>query len=530
MAFADAEFRPGNNRPDAAAASTPEQKPKRRNRLHRFTAFEVQLYHLLDSASGILLLCMVFFSPWAFGTTQPWSVWSMNIAGYVLGTAFLLKIVIRKVRGYSPARWERSTMDVESAADRQGPAVSLKWVIPVLGIATCAILAWCLGSALNARATFNNDTLSFEYFGYIPWLPHSLDRTASWFAFWMYLGLAGTFWAARDWLLGRSQAELRQRLARMGDETRATSFPMPERLRVLLWALAASGALLAVEAMIQRAANSPKLLFLVKPRIHETAESQFGPFAYRSNAAQYFNLLWPVCLGFWWTLNRNRSPGERKHHLLLAAVTVLAAAPIVSTSRAGAIVAVAMAVAGAFLLWTGPSERARKARKPVLRCIVWCLGATLIIGLALGWEPLAVRLPELGEDLAGRERMYDAARPIAKDYPLFGIGPGSFETVSQLYPRPDMFWPAQLHNDWLETRITFGWAGSSLIALAFLCVLLSWFHPGGIHGGRRFIGLTWIALIGCLLHARYDFPFQIHSTLFLFLLLCSVLTTLSRRT
>ena len=33
--------------------------------------------------------------------------------------------------------------------------------------------------------------------------------------------------------------------------------------------------------------------------------TQFGPYAYRANASQYFNLLWPVCLGFWWTLNRS---------------------------------------------------------------------------------------------------------------------------------------------------------------------------------------------------------------------------------
>ena len=64
--------------------------------------------------------------------------------------------------------------------------------------------------------------------------------------------------------------------------------------------------------------------------------------------------------------------------------------------------------------------------------------------------------------------MYDLARPMAADYPLFGTGPGTFETVFQLYrPRPETYWPAQLHNDWLETRITFGWLGSGLIALAF---------------------------------------------------------------
>ena len=119
---------------------------------------------------------------------------------------------------------------------------------------------------------------------------------------------------------------------------------------------------------------------------------------------------------------------------------------------------------------------------------------------------------------------------MAADYPLFGTGPGTFETVFQLYRHStDTYWPAQLHNDWLETRITFGWLGSGLIALAFVAAVLRWFARGGIHGGRRFMILIWLALAGCLVHARYDFPFQIYSIVLLFLVLCAILSNLTRR-
>jgi hypothetical protein len=87
----------------------------------------------------------------------------------------------------------------------------------------------------------------------------------------------------------------------------------------------------------------------------------------------------------------------------------------------------------------------------------------------------------------------------------------------------------QLHNDWLETRITFGWLGLVMILAALVLVLLRWFPRGGIHGSRRFIMLLWLALGGCLVHARFDFPFQIHSILFLFLVCWAILSTLSRR-
>jgi hypothetical protein len=62
-----------------------------------------------------------------------------------------------------------------------------------------------------------------------------------------------------------------------------------------------------------------------------------------------------------------------------------------------------------------------------------------------------------------------------------------------------------LHNDWLETRITFGWLGSALIAVAFLSSLLHWLGRGGIYGGRRFAIMLGFALAGCLVHARWDF-------------------------
>ena len=40
---------------------------------------------------------------------------------------------------------------------------------------------------------------------------------------------------------------------------------------------------------------------------------------------------------------------------------------------------------------------------------------------------------------------------------------------------------------------------------------------------------VWLAQAGCLVHARFDFPFQIYSILQLFLLECAILFTIARR-
>lgn len=64
-------------------------------------------YRTCDRLSEGLIYFMVVFSPWAFGTssTQPWTVWVMNVAGYALGAMLSVKLAIRSRTGYEPSRW-----------------------------------------------------------------------------------------------------------------------------------------------------------------------------------------------------------------------------------------------------------------------------------------------------------------------------------------------------------------------------------------------------------------------------------------
>ena len=93
---------------------------------------------------------------------------------------------------------------------------------------------------------------------------------------------------------------------------------------------------------------------------------------------------------------------------------------------------------------------------------------------------------------------------------------------------PTDYWPAQLHNDWLEYRITFGWLGGGLLVALGALVALRWFWPGGVRQPGEFVAFVWIALAGCLLHARFDFPLQIYSIEFVFVLLGAILFSSSR--
>ena len=496
-------------------------------------AADVQLYRICDDLSGMLIFPMLVFSPWAFGTTQPWSIWTMNVAGYALGILLLVKLHIRVLKGYVALRWESFSSHTATKTRHRHPLARL--LVRILAGLTLAVLAFCLVSALNARATFNPDTRLFEYHRCLAWLPHSFDSHRTWFTFWTYLGLAGSFWAIRDWLLGMTAGE--ERAIRGGDENDSggSSRRLPDRLRWLLWLLCINGALLGVESIVQRASGSSKLLFVRQPLVNPEGETQFGPYAYRSNAAQYFNMVWPVCLGFWWMLQRAGGLRGGVHHVLLACAAIMAACPIISTSRGGALVAVGILVLAVIYLKTANyfSHASRPGDRLAQRsgtAMLWLfLVLALALGLYFGWSSLEPRMEQIGEGYQVRAEMYKAARPMAADYPLFGTGPGTFGTVFQFYLiSPATYWPEQLHNDWLETRITFGWMGTVLLLAALACVVLRWFVPGGVRGNRRFVVLIWLALAGCLIEARYDFPFQIHSTLFLFLVLCAMLFNMGR--
>ncbi len=503
------------------------------------------VYRCCDGVTEAGLYFMVVFGPWAFGTTEDWSVSLMNLAGYGLGLLLLSKWLIRGLTGYRPARWGDLPPGNFSKNQQLHARLSrcLTWLLAIL---TILILGLCFASAWNARAVFHRDQLSFEYFPFRYWLPHSYDRLSTWFTFWEYLGLACSFWALRDWLLGKTEAEVSLALERgeecFLDEKAVFSVQsrsswgsshlsrLPTRLHRLLWVLCCNGILLAVEGFAQRLSGTSKLLWLVEPHIHKEAETQFGPYAYRSNGSQYLNLVWPLCAGFAWLLARGVHRAKRlglrrlsRGYIFLAlGAIVMAACPIISTTRGGAVVAAGQMLGVLVILTMG--SRGMALRHWAGLALLFLISVQLAI--YFGWEQLKPRLQEpLTTQLVGREEIYKNARKMLEDAPWFGTGPGTFANLYQMYRDDnDQFWAAQAHDDWLETRITFGWIGFGLILAALGVAGLNWFVGGGMKLPVTLTAVIGVAMAGCLFHAHYDFPFQVHSLLALFLMQSCILS------
>ena len=148
---------------EPATASAPRRQPSLRL---------ILFWQQCDWLSGALLCAMVVFSTWAFGATTPWAIRVMNFAGYALGGLLAFKFFIRWYWNYRPARWDDASA---SPGERAARALTV-----ALAVLTLAILAYCAVAALNARATYDEMSVRFNYREFIRWLPHSYDRDRTW--------------------------------------------------------------------------------------------------------------------------------------------------------------------------------------------------------------------------------------------------------------------------------------------------------------------------------------------------------------
>jgi hypothetical protein len=475
----------------------------------------VRFYESADRASGVLLLSHVAIAPWLFGATEYWSISLLNTLAYAAGVLMVFKWLFR---------WWSGALAVDGIFrerdDRLGPGA---WVVRGMGIFTMLVLFYCLISALNARATYLPHEDTFEYHRYVPWLPFTYDSTITWRTLWNYLALACVFWALRDWLLHPPRREAQESEVVLG---------LPPRFRILLWTITITATSLGVEGLFQKLSGTEKLLWL-RPMYAGRAPEMFGPFAFRGNAAQYFNLAWPLMLGFWWT-ERERmrlrkwtdlKVGGAPHTILLLCTVITAAAPMIASSAGGTLVTLALLVFSAFVFVVRRGGTWRTRCTILILCV-----AVLALGGALGWDQVAPRLRTLFRTpYANPNVLYADAQQMALDYPLFGIGPGAFRLLYPLY-RTDLSqpWQAFLHDDWLETRVTFGWVGSMLLLSLLGLALTRWFLAGGIVCRWEIIAMFWIAIGGCLVHAKFSFPLQVYSILGLLLTELAVLSALSR--
>lgn len=83
-----------------------------------------------------------------------------------------------------------------------------------------------------------------------------------------------------------------------------------------------------------------------------------------------------------------------------------------------------------------------------------------------------------------------------------------------------------MHNDYLETIITFGWVRLGIIVTLLGLGWLTPFLGNGIPAPPEFLVVTGMAMGGILVHARFELPFQACGLYMEFVLPSALLTCL----
>jgi O-antigen ligase len=299
------------------------------------------------------------------------------------------------------------------------------------------------------------------------------------------------------------------------------------RLKMVIWTVSISTAALGLVGMIQRFDKTNKLLWVIEDP-SDRGWSTFGPFAYQSSGAQLLNLIWPITLGFWLDevqFGKRSRPskkiGDDPNLVLLLCTAVMIISGFCTDSKIGFVVLLihlsligGVAIAGSMLTM--------RSKLVVVPAVI----LTALAGFALGGRDMIRRFETADfRTINGRIQIYEDATEMAKDFILYGSGAETFAPLYYFYRKNDPVWNAYVHNDYLETLITFGLVGAMLLLLIFITILLISFVKMRGQNRPALIKLIFLSMTGILFHAAFDMPFQILGILFEFTVVCAILVT-----
>jgi O-antigen ligase len=323
-----------------------------------------------------------------------------------------------------------------------------------------------------------------------------------------------------------------------------------KQLRQVASALAVSGFIMAVFAVVQNLSGTGLIYWFHRPRFGGMI---FGPFTNRNHFAAQMNMLFGVALAL--VLGGARQPGREGEEttwrekvarlsdrglsqtiLLGFAAIVIGSATCLSLSRGG-ITSLAAALGAAGVVVTVRSRTVEKRRSVVTV-------ALLVIAMVvwLGWQPVLERLGSLTiltTDPLRNSRITTtlATLRLWLASPFAGCGFGTFEHVFPLFQIAELQFGRFLHahNDYAQLLAEGGAIGAALAA--WLAVRLArtirQYLPSAADNRIGFAGGLLVGILAIALHSAVDFSLHKPANSFLLAALCGMALTAvspSRRT
>ncbi len=434
-----------------------------------------------------LLLGILVYAPWAFGSTRPWAKETLSWLLLLLGAFFLLTLLIERRRPLLP-------------------------VWPAALVLALLALGWLM--VLNPRATFDPVGPKFHDLpGWISELPGTMDQKWSLPRMLLITGMLTAFAVACDMA---GQAVWRDRL----------------------WmALAVIGMSIIFLGLIQRVSGASAILWEWGAR---TGRTFFATYRYHANAGAFINLIIPFVVTRAVLAFRRPTSQLVKSFWCVSAFAAVAAA-FVNVSRAAMFVSFLLLVAlAAWQLWDWRRRGGLVGRWQLWASLAAILLAVAVLALAFGVERSSKRWND-GPDGLMEDNRYQVYG-IVWQYTLpasgwRGFGPGTFEitfplSIKQAQNEQVGRWLWRYsHQDYLQVVVEWGWLGALLWAallgggLIFGLGRLALDYDGLLVENRLLLGAACLALFGIFLHALVDFPLQIASLQLYTAMACAVVWT-----
>jgi O-antigen ligase len=151
----------------------------------------------------------------------------------------------------------------------------------------------------------------------------------------------------------------------------------------------------------------------------------------------------------------------------------------------------------------------------------------VVVGSWFGVEKLAQRFQDPGtESLQERELPASRAFELAKDFPVFGAGPGSFYLAFPPYRTEHIgAFFNQAHNDYAQFAAESGFPGLVILAIFVGLCLAAALHAQWQRRDPLMRGMSFACIMGVtsiLIHSWVDFNLQIPANAALFMVLLAL--------
>lgn len=248
-----------------------------------------------------------------------------------------------------------------------------------------------------------------------------------------------------------------------------------KELRLTVPILILIGAISGILGVMQLAGSPVGSLYFY--RITNSG-SAVGLFANRNHAAVFLACLFPMLAIFAAKPDIFKNSNRKIMQFAILAISIILIPLILVTgSRSGMLCAIIGIIGGLFLFNAYAPSQHKKITSKWLVPVAALLGFLLLVGVTLFFSRAEAIERFFGDDGLTNSRVdfWTSSVSLFRQYFPFGFGPGSFAPAFQQNEPVSMLSAAYLnrmHNDWLETGLSFGVIGIFLM----LCALVYYFH------------------------------------------------------